>query len=167
MTISGPAAAVAARGVDGEPVLDGKAPTKAFPVLSYGEPAPPDIAAAMAELAALWPDLRALVDGFTVNSDWNNEWDAQVRQRMIDFGLRHLTAKNQLGPEWEIRADGVVVRKDRWEWAVRRVVALLWGNRKDFECDEVVEAVRSLVPCPHAEGDDESLTHAAQKNFGA
>lgn len=92
MTISGPAAAVAARGVDGEPVLDGKAPTKAFPVLSYGEPAPPDAAAAMAELAALWPDLRALVDGFTVNSDWNNEWDASVRQRMIDFGLRHLTA---------------------------------------------------------------------------
>jgi hypothetical protein len=42
------------------------------------------------DLLKMWPDVRVLVDGFTVNSAWNNEWDAQVRQRMIDFGMKHL-----------------------------------------------------------------------------
>jgi hypothetical protein len=47
---------------------------------------------ALAELRSLWPELRQLVDGFTMNSDWNNEWDARTRQRMIDFGMKHLVA---------------------------------------------------------------------------
>lgn len=51
----------------------------------------------------------------------------------------------------ETRADGARVRKDRWEIGIRRIVALLWGNRRQFEVDEVVEAVRGLVPCPHVE----------------
>lgn len=72
----------------------------------------------------------------------------------------------RLRDEWETRADGVRVRKDRWEWAVRRIVALLWGNHQAFEVDEVVDAVRALVPKPHAEGDDEALVRAVQSVYG-
>lgn len=60
----------------------------------------------------------------------------------------------------EVRADGKTVRVDRWEVGIRRIVALLWGNRREFEVDEVVEAVRALVPCPVNEGDDEGLVRA-------
>lgn len=45
---------------------------------------------AMAELQELWPRWRQLIDGFTQDPDWNNEWDAETRQSMIDWGLRHL-----------------------------------------------------------------------------
>ena len=62
--------------------------------------------------------------------------------------------------EWEVRADGKRVRNDRWQIGIRRIVALLWGNRREFEIDEVVEAVRGLVPNPHAEGDDEARVSA-------
>lgn len=58
-------------------------------------------------------------------------------------------------PEMETRADGKLVRVDRWEWGIRRIVALLWGNRKEFEIEEVVQAIKELVPYPHE--DDESL----------
>lgn len=64
-------------------------------------------------------------------------------------------------PEMETRADGKLVRVDRWEWGIRRIVALLWGNRKEFEIDEVVQAVKELVPYPHE--DDESLCTAVER----
>jgi hypothetical protein len=55
----------------------------------------------------------------------------------------------------EIRADGMSVRIDRWETGIRNIVALLWGNRREFEISDVVEAVRKLAPVAHAE--DEAL----------
>lgn len=64
-------------------------------------------------------------------------------------------------PEMETRADGKLVRVDRWEWGIRRIVALLWGNRKEFEIDEVVQAVKEIVPYPHE--DDESLCTAVER----
>lgn len=63
--------------------------------------------------------------------------------------------------EFEIRKDGQRVRKDRWEWGIRRIVALLCGNRQQFEIDEVVDAVRELAPAPHA--DEEALARAVQE----
>ena len=65
-----------------------------------------------------------------------------------------------LTDEWETRPDGVRVRKDRWEWGMRRIVVLLWGNRTEFEVDEVVEAVRALTPKTHH--DDEALITAVE-----
>ena len=59
--------------------------------------------------------------------------------------------------EFEIRADGCRVRKDRWQIGMRRIVALLWGNRHEFEVDDVVEAVQKLIPEPFNLGDDEHL----------
>lgn len=62
--------------------------------------------------------------------------------------------------EFETRADGKVVRKDRWEWGMRRIVALLWGNRAEFEIDDVVGAVAKLTPDTHA--DDEGLCRVVE-----
>jgi hypothetical protein len=67
--------------------------------------------------------------------------------------------------EFEVRADGARVRVDRWQWGVRRIAALLWGNRREFEIDEVVEAVRKLVPEPHNTA--EGLCRAAQPRRAA
>jgi hypothetical protein len=64
--------------------------------------------------------------------------------------------------EYEVRDDGKRVRKDRWQFGIRRIVALLWGNRHEFEIDDVVEAVRKLVP-PREDGEDpEGLVRFAE-----
>jgi hypothetical protein len=63
-------------------------------------------------------------------------------------------------PATERRADGVLVPVNRWEVGIRRIVALLWGNRREFEVDEVVETVRALVASPVNDGDDEALVTA-------
>ena len=55
--------------------------------------------------------------------------------------------------DYERREDGKVVRKDRWEWAVRNIVTCLHGPRHKFEIDEIVENVRALAERtkPHSE----------------
>lgn len=63
----------------------------------------------------------------------------------------------------EVRKDGKTVRKDRWEIGIRRIVALLWGNRHEFEVDDVVDAVAKLVKEPFNDGDDEGLLRAVMK----
>lgn len=67
-------------------------------------------------------------------------------------------------PETEVRADGQTVRVDRWQVGIRRIVALLWGNRAKFEVDEVVEAVRALIPEPKE--DDEGLVRGVFAQAG-
>ena len=59
--------------------------------------------------------------------------------------------------ETEVRRDGKTVRKDRWEIGIRRIVALMWGNRHEFEVDDVVDAVAKLIPEPFDNGDDEGF----------
>jgi DNA repair ATPase RecN len=75
----------------------------------------------------------------------------------------NLTAANEriadLESEHETRSDGVRARKDRWETGIRRIVALLWGNRHPFEIDEVVERVRILLHKPN-NNDDEAIVRS-------
>lgn len=47
--------------------------------------------------------------------------------------------------DYERREDGKVVRKDRWECAVRNIVTHLHGPRHKFEIDDIVETVRALA----------------------
>lgn len=61
--------------------------------------------------------------------------------------------------DYEFRDDGVLVRKDRWEQAVRRIASLLeMSSRGGFEIEDVVAAVEKLIP---PEPDDESLPSPA------
>lgn len=47
--------------------------------------------------------------------------------------------------DYEFRADGKVVRKDRWETGIHRIRAALGDQRREFEIDDIVLAVRALV----------------------
>lgn len=113
------------------------------------------------------PSVRPLVERLRAGENFYAESSLWFDGKLAEAVDEAADKLEQLADEYEIRPDGSRVRKDRWEWAVRRIVALLWGNRQEFECDEVVEAVRALVPCPHAEGDDEALAHATQRRFAA
>lgn len=61
----------------------------------------------------------------------------------------------------EFRADGKVVRKDRWETAIYKIRDLLGDRRREFEIVDVVGAVRALVnslPAPIDVDDTEDIT---------
>lgn len=47
--------------------------------------------------------------------------------------------------DYEFRDDGKLVRKDRWERAVQSIRHLVGNNKREFEIDEVIEAVRVLA----------------------
>lgn len=67
-------------------------------------------------------------------------------------GKREVAERDLRAPEfaegspedYEFRADGKIVRKDRWERGIRRIVSILDMARSDFEIDDVVEKVRQL-----------------------
>ena len=47
--------------------------------------------------------------------------------------------------DYELREDGEVVRKDRWEMGMRRIQRLILPNAKEFEVDEVIDAVQRMI----------------------
>jgi hypothetical protein len=58
----------------------------------------------------------------------------------------------------EMRDDGKIVRKDRWEVTVRNIVSLLGWHGRDFECGEVRNEVARRLSAPRTNwrevGDD-------------
>ena len=68
--------------------------------------------------------------------------------------MREVTAYDFIMPEfrgadpkdYEFRADGKIVRKDRWETAMRTITCIVGAGGHDFELEDIVEAVRALVP---------------------
>lgn len=50
--------------------------------------------------------------------------------------------------DYERRADGKVVRKDRWQLGFRAIVSILHGNRHEFEINDIVEEVAALATPP-------------------
>jgi len=74
-----------------------------------------------------------------------------------DFRMPEFRGKDP--NDYEFRADGVVVRKDRWENAIRSIRYALGDRRIEFEVGDVVSAVQAmvaLVPDPEeATGSDE------------
>lgn len=47
--------------------------------------------------------------------------------------------------DYEFRADGKLVRKDRWERGIQSIRSIVGICSREFEIDEVVDAVRELV----------------------
>lgn len=60
-----------------------------------------------------------------------------------DFRMPEFRGKDP--KDYEFRADGKVVRKDRWEIAIRNIRSALGDYRKEFEVDDVVSGVRAIV----------------------
>lgn len=46
--------------------------------------------------------------------------------------------------DYEIREDGKLVRKDRWQRAIWSITSIVGMSVREFEIDDVVEAVRKL-----------------------
>lgn len=69
--------------------------------------------------------------------------------------VREVTEKDFRLPEYrdakvedyEFRADGKLVRKDRWETAIQSIRHLVGIDGREFEIPDVVDAVRKLVDC--------------------
>ncbi len=106
--------------------------------------------------------------------DWSRDHQGQMNDitamRAVIEELAALAQPSVEAPAaepTEVRADGVRVPVRRWEWGIRRIVAILWGNRHAFEVDEVVDAVRKLAPPRVNEdgSDDEGLVAAAERGF--
>lgn len=60
--------------------------------------------------------------------------------------------------DYEFRADGKIVRKDRWETGIHRIRSVLGDCRREFEIDDVVSAVEALVaaiPAPPDEDEEQ------------
>lgn len=47
--------------------------------------------------------------------------------------------------DYEFRADGKLVRKDRWEKGIVRICGIVGLNVRSFEIDEVVQQVEAFV----------------------
>jgi hypothetical protein len=57
--------------------------------------------------------------------------------------------------DYEFRADGKVVRKDRWENGIHSIRYALGDSRREFEIEDIVRAVRALVETIPPPPDDE------------
>lgn len=56
--------------------------------------------------------------------------------------------------DYEFRADGEIVRKDRWEMGFRRIVSIAGCCSRDFEIDDVVATVDHRLNHPMTVVDD-------------
>jgi hypothetical protein len=66
-----------------------------------------------------------------------------------DFIIPKFRGKNP--EDYEFRADGEIVRKDRWETGIHRIRNLLVGAKllpdsAQFEITDVIRAVEKLIP---------------------
>ena len=57
--------------------------------------------------------------------------------------------------DYEFRDDGKVVRKDRWERAIGSIKYAMGDERREFEVEDVVKAVKALVATIPAPPDEE------------
>ena len=57
--------------------------------------------------------------------------------------------------DYEFRADGKVVRKDRWENGIHSIRCALGDCRREFEISEIVAAVRALAAAVAPPADDQ------------
>jgi hypothetical protein len=53
--------------------------------------------------------------------------------------------KDAKAEDYEFRADGKLVRKDRWEKSMHKIVSVLGMNNRSFECCDVIFAIERLV----------------------
>lgn len=74
-----------------------------------------------------------------------------------DFRMPEFRGKDP--KDYEFRSDGKVVRKDRWETAIHSIRYALGDNRREFEIQDIVNAVRAMVatiPEPEIEDDEDA-----------
>lgn len=76
---------------------------------------------------------------------------------ITEADLRMPEFRNAKLEDLEFRSDGKIVRKDRWENGIHRIRRALGDRRREFEIDDVVQAVNALVATfPDLPEEDES-----------
>lgn len=66
----------------------------------------------------------------------------------------------------EFRDDGKVVRKDRWETGIHSIRRALGDRRREFEIDDVVQAVEGLVATfPNAPDEDSDCDGGSRAGY--
>jgi hypothetical protein len=67
------------------------------------------------------------------------------KEQVTERDIRMPEFKDAELDDLEFRADGKVVRKDRWENAIHSIRYALGDTRREFEISDVISAVRALV----------------------
>lgn len=79
-----------------------------------------------------------------------------MQRKVTEQDLRMPEFRDAALEDLEFRADGRIVRKDRWEMAIHSIRFALGDTRREFEIGDIVSAVRALVdsiPRPPDEGE--------------
>jgi len=66
-------------------------------------------------------------------------------RQVTELDFRRPEFRDAKVEDYEFRADGVLVRRDRWECAITAIRYLVGIDGRSFEVDEVVDAVRVLA----------------------
>jgi len=65
-------------------------------------------------------------------------------RQVTELDFRQPQYRHAKVEDYEFRADGALVRKDRWECAIGSIRHLVGVDGREFEIDQVVDAVREL-----------------------
>lgn len=68
-----------------------------------------------------------------------------MTRAVTERDLRHPEFAHGEPDEYEFRADGKVVRKDRWEMGIRRIAGALGMSRQSFEISDLCDAVENRI----------------------
>lgn len=65
-------------------------------------------------------------------------------RQVTELDFRQPQYRHAKVEDYEFRADGALVRKDRWECAIGTIRHLVGVDGREFEIEQVVDAVREL-----------------------
>lgn len=65
-------------------------------------------------------------------------------RKVTEQDFRMPEFRNAKVEDYEFRADGKLVRKDRWEQGIHSIVSILGRNNRDFEIPDIVDEVRKI-----------------------
>ncbi|KUO98020.1 hypothetical protein AR276_23830 [Stenotrophomonas maltophilia] len=68
-----------------------------------------------------------------------------MSREVTERDLRHPKYAQGEPSDYEFRADGKIVRKDRWEMAIHSIRYHLGDSRREFEVGDIVGAVKAMV----------------------
>lgn len=67
-----------------------------------------------------------------------------TNRRVVEDDFRMPEYRGKDPEDYEFRTDGILVRKDRWEVAVKRIADIVDMDISSFEIDDVITAVENL-----------------------
>ena len=78
-----------------------------------------------------------------------------MKREVTEIDFRKPEYRDAKPEDYEFRADGALVRKDRWERAIYKIRGILGDERRDFEIDDIIRAVEALAATVQPRGYNE------------